>query len=167
MSAFGVEFVSVEPENIISNLDAKEVDDLSYLSLYNVKSVLYPIEKCTKLKYLKYEHSALTSLDVSYFPGLVQLNCASNNLSKLSLDKNISLRYLQCYSNSLTKLSLTNCANIRYISCMYNEITFVEMTQLYYDLPVIKQGNAYLEVDKKNAGNITIAKDKGWNLREF
>ena len=77
LSAFGVEFVSVEPENIISNLDAKEVDDLSYLSLYNVKSVLYPIEKCTKLKYLKYEHSALTSLDVSYFPGLVQLNCAS------------------------------------------------------------------------------------------
>ncbi len=167
LSAFGVEFVSVEPENTVSNLDAKDIEDITFLSLYNVKSVLYSIDKCKELKYLKYEHSGLKSLDVLYFPNLIQLNCAANELKSLSLQKNTILRYLQCYSNELTSLNLMNCGNIRYVSCMYNEIPSAEMTQLYYDLPTIKQGNAYLEVDKKNAGNITIAKDKGWSVREF
>lgn len=117
-----------------------------------------------QLKWL-FCYNPLTSLDISGCTQLKKLSCAGNELTSLDVSGCSKLEKLYCYSNLLTSLDVSGCTKLNYLWCTGNRLSGSAMNKIYNDLPVVGQGEGYLEVDKATAGDYYIAENKGWNVR--
>jgi Leucine-rich repeat (LRR) protein len=66
---------------------------------------------------------ALSSIDISIYPLLGKLNCASNNLSSIDFSANPNLGNFICNNNNLTALDFSANLSIYYLDCSDNALT--------------------------------------------
>ena len=93
---------------------------------YSITS-LEGLELFPNLKTLDCSGNNLTSLDVSGFYQLTELNCSGNaNLSNLILNKKIET--LQCENCKLSTLILGEAKNLKTLYCSTNELTSLNLT---------------------------------------
>ena len=90
---------------------------------------------------------------IESFTGLINLNCAYNNLTSLDVSNNIALKELSCAFNQLTILDLQNNNAITYLDCGFNKLDVLDvhtnkfLTVLYCDY------NNLVSLDVKNGNN--------------
>lgn len=71
----------------------------------------------------------ISSLDgIEYFYYLEELNCGSNNLTKLVFNNNPYLRKLRCGGNNLNRLVVTGCPNLTFLSCYSNKLSSLNVS---------------------------------------
>lgn len=81
--------------------------------------------------------NALTDLDVSGAPSLLQLTCSGNQLTELKLTDLTLLEELNFSDNQLTSVSLTKNVNLVVLDCSHNQLT----TLYTSSLPLLKSLN--------------------------
>lgn len=130
-----------------------------YIANYGITS-LKGIEAFTNLEVLFCPDNPLTSLDVSAFSELKELNCdncfnqssASRSYSKgvLDLSKNTKLQTLSCEENGLTELILPDTQTLIEVNCDDNQLTVLDVsknTNLRY---LFGNGNKFTSLDVSN-----------------
>lgn len=130
-----------------------------YIANYGITS-LKGIEAFTNLEVLFCPDNPLTSLDVSAFSELKELNCdncfnqssASRSYSKgvLDLSKNTKLQTLSCAENGLTELILPDTQTLIEVKCDDNQLTVLDVsknTNLRY---LFGNGNKFTSLDVSN-----------------
>ncbi len=71
----------------------------------------------------------ISSLDgIEYFHYLKELDCYSNNLTKLVFNNNPYLRRLFCAYNELTRLVVTGCPNLTFLDCSCNKLSSLNVS---------------------------------------
>ena len=86
------------------------------------------------------EIDAVTRIDVNnqgistlkgleYFTALIELHCASNNLTSLDVSKNIALDILVCRNNQLTSLDISGNTALTILMCQNNQLTDLDISQ--------------------------------------
>src|SRR3954447_18769329 len=82
-------------------------------------------------------------LDLSDFVNLKILDCSSNDLVSLKLEKNNCLEKIICSENKLTNLSLSdNNPNLTYLNCSHNSLSSTEI----FDIIKVSQKLIYLNL---------------------
>ncbi|MBQ1937411.1 MAG: hypothetical protein II364_00415 [Bacteroidales bacterium] len=115
----------------------------------------------------------ITSLTLSKDLKLTELNCVDNNLTVLDASLLTKLELLDCSNNSLSSLNLSGCQSLYYVDCDKNAIKDAAMTTLVNDLPALgAPGVGRLIVTSKDCKNvisvadIDIANDKNWDVMD-
>ena len=93
--------------NILSNLDGRNIQNLTYLNCF---------------------HNQLRILDISNNPNLTHLECTYNQLDRLDLSKNINIKGLGCSFNQLSSLSLHSKIMFIWVDCVENHL---QLSDLY------------------------------------
>ena len=84
------------------------------------------LEEVTKINVAQ---NGISSLDgIEYFHYLKELDCHSNNLTKLIFNNNPYLRRLICAYNELTRLVVTGCPNLTFLSCHSNKLSSLNVS---------------------------------------
>ena len=119
---------------------------------------------------------ALTSLDVSMARSLKTLNCSYNKLTSLTVGgMNGSLVQIVCNNNELTSLNVSECPELLYLSCEDNQIAGEAMDELVGSLHEVDKGYFYV-VDKDypthernviTLAQAAVADGKGWKVYGF
>ena len=126
--------------------------DVGYqrLKVFNIK--LYP--ELSIVKKLFIDHNNLTVLpDPKYLPNLTELTCSSNKLKKIPFYP--KLIFLNIAHNQITDCSCYNNTNLKYFDCSFNpgfklNFSLPSCNQLYINDVLLK------EIDLKLVPNITI-----------
>ena len=122
---------------------------------YGIKD-LKGIEYFTALKSLDCSHNKLTELDLSECPGLVTVNCASNNLASLNVSKNALLTSLDCSRNSpLTELDVSQNTALTSLECSYCALTMLDVSQNTALTSLSCKGNKMTMLDMSPNTNLT------------
>jgi hypothetical protein len=79
------------------------------------------------LKRFHCRHVALSWIDLSAVPGLIELVCSSSNLTALNLTPVPRLTYLDCSHNLLTDLDLTPAPGLTTLRCWENQLTDLDL----------------------------------------
>lgn len=137
-------------------------------SIFNTRITSLYIDN-KELAVLKCDDHSITSLDVSKCSQLQTLSCKGNQLTALDVSQNPQLKYLYCGGNILTSINVNNNTLLQMLSCYGNKLTPEAMNRIYQDLPKVykddpQYGNATIEVDRVNAGDYSIAENKGWKV---
>lgn len=147
-----------------------------YIANYGITS-LKGIEAFTNLEVLVCPDNPLTSLDVSVFPELIELNCANcfNKSSQsrsyengvLDLSANTKLQALSCENNGLRELILPDsplkniyCNNnqlksldlsknesLEFVNCEYNQIEEIDLSKNVALIDFHATGNNLFQID--------------------
>ena len=84
------------------------------------------LEEVTKINVAQ---NGISSLDgIEYFHYLKELDCHSNNLTKLVFNNNPYLRKLLCGFNNLNRLVVTGCPNLTFLHCSSNELSSLNVS---------------------------------------
>jgi hypothetical protein len=111
-------------DGALSEAEVAAVTEL-YVSSKNIAS-LKGIERFTRLVDLDCASNQLTTLDLSANTALETLSCDSNQLTTLDLSANTALEYLYCASNQLTTLKF-HPDNLSYLDCSDNRLTALSL----------------------------------------
>ena len=87
-------------------VDVSHCPDLEELHIATAGSVS-DLSKNPKIRKLSVDYMGLTSLDVSFFPHLVDLSCRGNQITELDLSANPQLWRLECRDNLLRTLDVS------------------------------------------------------------
>ena len=80
-----------------------------------------------KLKYLRCQYTAITSLDLSAFPDLQTLYCRDCKLQILTLPATSKLGTVYCINNELTTLDASQNTGLTGLYCSYNKLTTLKL----------------------------------------
>ncbi len=149
-------------DNELTLLDVSKNTQLEWLDCRDNELTALDVSKNTQLERLYCHWNKLTSLDISKNTQLKILECHENQLALLDVSKNTQLKRLECHENQLALLDVSNNTQLKGLSCYDNRLSVAAMNKIYNDLPVVGQGEGYLEVDKATAGDYQIAEEKGW-----
>jgi hypothetical protein len=97
------------------------------------------LHKCSAVRYLGVANNSLSSINLSAFPKLIELNAYANNLSSADLTYNPGIYSIQLYGNDLRTLDLTPVTGVRSLYLQYNSLTSIMFA-----------GSAYEEMDISN-----------------
>ena len=64
--------------------------------------------------------NALSELDLSNNPELIELDCKYNNLKKLDLSNNNKIESVDCSQNWIEDINVSNCINLYNLQCSEN-----------------------------------------------
>lgn len=96
---------------------------LTRLNLYNHSHLsTLDISSNTALTYLYCYNDNLTSLDISHNTALSNLVCDHNKLTNLINGSNTSLKTLDCSENQLTTLDISGCSNLQALYVDNNQL---------------------------------------------
>ena len=87
------------------------------------------IEFFPNLLILECAVNEITDIDVSGNPNLETLTCCINKISELDLSKNEYLKYLDCKTNKLTKLDLSHNPKLKSIDIGYNQLKKIDLSK--------------------------------------
>ena len=99
----------------------------SFECIYNLALSNVDISTAPSLIELRLDATGLTSLDISKNIALTKLNIEGNKLTSLDVSNNTALRELNCTNNQLTKLELNNCNSLTALHCENNLLTSIEL----------------------------------------
>ncbi len=164
---------------ILDEYDDNGDDLLSEREINQTKEVVVGNKGIANLKGLEYftyleklycGDNPLTSIDLSPFTRLKEINCPKCELTSLSVSHNKYIHKIVCDVNNLTTIDLSadTLVNLKAIEMDYNNIRGAGMDALIYSLP--QRQDAYLRVKTANSTNgnemtqtqVLIAKSKGW-----
>ena len=163
---------------ILDEYDDNGDDLLSEREINQTKEVVVGNKGIANLKGLEYftyleklycGDNPLTSIDLSPFTRLKEINCPKCELTSLSVSHNKYIHKIVCDVNKLTTIDLADTlVNLKAIEMDYNNIRGAGMDALIYSLP--QRQDAYLRVKTANSTNgnemtqtqVLIAKSKGW-----
>ena len=101
--------------------------DIGFLSV----SDLTGLDSFVNLEFLDCEYTSnITSLNASYFPNLILLNCRNSNLTSLLISTSFNLKYLDCTSNNLLTIDIANLINLKVLKVADNQLTNLDVTGL-------------------------------------
>lgn len=84
------------------------------------------LEDVTKINVAE---KGISSMDgIEYFYYLEELDCHSNNLTKLIFNNNPYLSKLKCSTNELTRLVVSGCPNLTYLKCGFNKLSSLNVS---------------------------------------
>jgi len=102
------------------------------------------------ITYLSCCNMALTALDVSQNPALIELWCQYNDLSELDVSRNTALIALHCGGNNLAALDVSQNTALLLLSCYNNELTALDVSrnaaleQLIFDIREVHSSTCLL-----------------------
>jgi len=162
-----------------SNLETLDITDctslndiqVSYKGFYSFK-----FSGCTMLNKIALYDTALTSLDISNFPNLVDLGISGSknftsitfsnvpllkkvtilntSISSLDLKPAKNLENLVCDKNLLTSLDIQGLTNLTELSCQYNKLTALDISEFKKIKNLYLANNQISTVDVKNMVNL-------------
>ncbi|MCE4565062.1 T9SS type A sorting domain-containing protein [Maribellus sp. CM-23] len=92
------------------NLSGKDISSLEGITAFE------------NLQSLNISNNRLSSIDLSFNAGLVELICYNNVLTELNLGANKQLEKLNCSNNQLEILNLSSISALKYINCSTNNL---------------------------------------------
>jgi len=105
-------------------------------------------EAVLTLRVVNFEIESLEG--IQSFTNLLNLNCASNQISSLDVTQNLELYNLNCGNNLLTNIDVTQNQNLYELSCGSNLLTSLDVSQ-NYDLIILNcHSNQFLNLDVSN-----------------
>ncbi|MBO4579083.1 MAG: S-layer homology domain-containing protein [Clostridiales bacterium] len=87
------------------------------------------IEYFPNLMILQCAVNEITSIDTSKNPNLNTLTCSINKITKLDLSKNKYLEFLDCKNNKLTGLNVSKNTNLVGLDCGYNALKNIDLSK--------------------------------------
>ncbi|MBO4461173.1 MAG: S-layer homology domain-containing protein [Clostridiales bacterium] len=87
------------------------------------------IEFFPGLMILECAANEITDLDVSKNPNLDTLTCSINKIKKLDLSKNKYLKYVDCKTNQLTGLNVSKNVELIDLDCGYNALKKIDLSK--------------------------------------
>ena len=121
---------------------------------------------CPELTELNCNSNQLTVLDVNKCTTLTVLSCNINQLTVLDVSKCTTLAELSCGNNQLTVLDVSKCTALTKLYCIGNKLTASALTTLLISLPTRIPGSGAVIQYAFNPGTYdcdkTIAEIKGW-----
>jgi len=102
-------------------------------------------DKITKLNIS--EKGLVGELDLSDFGNLTNLNCSSNQLTKLNISNCQQLKILECYSNQLVTLDLINLTKLEEVVCNINQLTEIKLGNLTQLRKLFCRNNCLTDID--------------------
>ena len=128
------------------------------------------VSKNTALTELDCRSNQLTKLDVSKNTVLTTLYCWDNQLTKLDVSKNTALTDLACYNNQLTSLDVSKNTALTYLDCDNNQLTSLDISNTNTDNLTCRDNIYQIVVDNDRTfdlstlpGNFDVAKTSDWS----
>src|ERR1043165_5169491 len=88
----------------------------------------YPEEERKEITKLDIGNKSLeSSLDLSDFVNLEELDCRDNKLTELRLNNCLKLKRLYCHDNRLIELKINHLVNIVELGCRKNQLTKLDL----------------------------------------
>ncbi len=139
---------------------------------YNLALSNVDISTAPSLIELRLYFTNLTSLDISKNIALTKLNIEGNKLTSLDVSNNTALRELNCTNNQLTKLELKNNTNLKEVSCFENAFTTQAFDDIMCSLPKVNGQGIFIPLFSTNdkntaafmASNSANAIAKNWQI---
>ena len=66
---------------------------------------------------------------IEFFPNITELRCVKNDLTRLDVSRNTSLKELYCDNNRLSELCLGDNTELTKLSCMWNQLTELDVSR--------------------------------------
>ena len=108
----------------LTNLDISDCENIEEFRCRGNKSLTsLNLSSFPKLTELDCSYNNLTKLDISHCPELTKLSCVENNLTSLDLSSTPKLNYLACAGNSLNELDVSCCPDIEKLVCWSCNLT--------------------------------------------
>jgi hypothetical protein len=124
--AYVAKLTSVTEGGNISNSKIADVTSINCSS--NSIADLTGIEYFTALTYLNCSSNKLTTLNINKCTLLQDLRCYTNSLTSLDCHGLTSLRNISCYSNKLTSINVNNCTALSTFYCYTNSLTSIDVS---------------------------------------
>ena len=93
---------------------------------------------------------------IEAFINLINLDCSSNNLTKIDVSKNSSLELLFCYNNQLTSLDVSKNTALEFLSCFDNKITSLDVSKNTALTWLFCYDNQLTNLNVKNGNNANM-----------
>ena len=106
------------------NISGKLTLDVSNQNISDLTGISY----FTGLISLNCKNNSLTSLDISQNTALQNLNCRYNQISSLDVTQNTSLTILNCSDNNLSSIDISQNTALTKFSCEDNQLSAVDVT---------------------------------------
>ena len=87
---------------------------------------------------------------IEFFPNITVLWCNENDLTRLDVSRNTSLKELYCENNRLSELCLGDNTELTKLSCMWNQLTGLDVSQCPALESLNAADNQITELDLKN-----------------
>lgn len=118
--------IDTDGDGQISQSEAEAVVSLDVSG--NSISTMAGIEHFVNLDSLDCSYNQIGRLYISENLSLRYLDCRGNRLSRLDVSNNTALTFLSCGGNSLTSLDVTNNTALNYLSCGWNQLTSLDLS---------------------------------------
>ena len=82
-----------------------------------------------KLQGLFCASNELNKINIAQNPELEELECSANKLTELDVSQNPELEELECYANKLTELDVSQNPELKDLECSHNELTELDVSQ--------------------------------------
>lgn len=89
---------------------------------------LAPIDAFSRLETLNCAHNEIERITLTKNLQLVSIDCSSNPLTELSLGRLRRLESLDCHDNQLTTLDLQYTSSLRWLDCRQNRLSTLDLT---------------------------------------
>jgi len=162
-------------EKLYSYLTKKRLDEMypdkSVAKLTNLWSERLKghldLSEYKDLEELRCENNQLTSLSVSKNVKLKKLNCSNNKLKEINLEDNIYLEELKCNDNKLEGLTLSNNVNLEELYCSNNELANLDVSKNAKIKKLDCSDNILKNLDLQGLSNLTELNCSKNNLTEL
>lgn len=131
----------------------KHLDLECFIARSNPLLETLDVTKNTKLTWLCFLGTSVSSISVRNCPNLRILRCNDTNISSLDLSQNPKLSELDCQNCSLTSLDVSICTNLGSIYCENNQITSLDVSNNNKLSNLYCQNNNITDIVIYNGGN--------------
>lgn len=151
--------------NALTTLDVSGCTNLQHLDCQSNPSLdnISGLTDCTALDWFACDYCAVSSLDMTFCPGLTSLYCYNNQLTELNVTGLTNLQFLNCKNNpNLGAITgLADCTKISYLDCSSCGLANLNVSQMSDLQELWCSGNqfTYLGVTNKPALTTLVARD--------
>lgn len=152
----GLQKIKIEDNELISKMDFRDFPELSELICNsNTELSHFNVSNCPELKVLKCGSNALSDLPVSGCENIEELRCDDNRfLTSLDLSAFPKLTELDCSRNYITELDLSCCPELTELFCVYNSLTSLDLRSNLKLKHLTCGGNPFKEFDVSGYSNL-------------
>ncbi len=135
-------------DNKLSTLNVSKNISLKELSVAGNSLTKLDLANNTSLQYLDCSDNSISSITYpSDYGQLTTFNCASNELTRISLSKYSRLTTVRCEDNKLNYLDLSGSKLLAYLTCYQNNLSAIKLSEKLEEMPYIDSSSNVYHVD--------------------
>ena len=135
-------------DNKLSAVNVSKNTSLVELSVAGNALTKLELANNNALQYLDCSDNSISSITYpSSYSSLTTFNCASNELTRISLTKSSRLTTVRCEDNHLNYLDLSGSDQIAYLTCYQNNLSAIKLSEHLGEMPYIDSASNVYHVD--------------------